>query len=317
MLPLRSSVSLEKKLLSFSRNSCPSTITQSLLFPSHGRLVQLKTAVSATGVAHREDDKGVNTGTASTWDLSEPEPLPPGLLRELMPRHVAVVMDGNARWARRRGLPASSGHEAGVQSLRELIELCVKWGIRVLTVFAFSSENWFRPKGEVDFLMGLFERVMESELQNIHRQGVQISTIGDSSKLPKSLQKLLSRAEQYTKDNSQLHMIVAISYSGRSDITQACKRIARKVKDGVICLEDIDEKLIEGELETSFSDFPSPDLLIRTSGELRLSNFLLWQLAYTELFFAQTLWPDFRKTEFVEALHSFQQRQRRYGSRNS
>lgn len=149
------------------------------------------------------------------------------------------------------------------------------------------------------------------------RQGVRISTIGDSSKLPKSLQKLLTEAEQCTKDNSRLHLVVAISYSGKSDITQACVNIAHKVRGGLIRLEDIDEKLIEGELATSCSEFPCPDLLIRTSGELRLSNFLLWQLAYTELFFAQALWPDFRKAEFVEALCSFQHRQRRYGSRNS
>lgn len=146
MLPLRPSASVEKMLLSLNRSSCTSTITQSLLFPSHGRLVQQRATVSATGVAPREDHKELSSGMTLTAEFSELEPLPPGLQRELMPRHVAVIMDGNVRWARRRGLPATSGHEAGVQSLRELIELCVKWGIRVLTVFAFSSENWFRPK---------------------------------------------------------------------------------------------------------------------------------------------------------------------------
>ncbi|PKI59806.1 hypothetical protein CRG98_019812 [Punica granatum] len=234
-----------------------------------------------------------------------------------MPRHVAVIMDGSARWARRRGLPASSGHEAGVRSLKELVELCGKWGIRILTVFAFSSENWSRPKAEVEFLMGLFERVIEFELQNFSREGVRISTIGDSSRLPKSLQKLLNKAECSTKDNSRLHLVVAVSYSGKSDIAQACKSIAHRVRDGLIQLEDIDEELIEEELATSCCEFPCPDLLIRTSGELRLSNFLLWQLAYAELFFSEALWPDFGKAEFVEALRSFQQRLRRYGSRES
>lgn len=151
----------------------------------------------------------------------------------------------------------------------------------------------------------------------LHSQGVRITTIGDLSKLPKSLQKLLTDVEKTTKDNSQLHLVLAVSYSGKHDITQACKTIAQKVKDGLIEVEDIDEGLIERELETNCIDFPHPDLLIRTSGEIRLSNFLLWQLAYTELFFAQALWPDFGEVEFVEALSSFQQRQRRYGTRDS
>ncbi|KAI5576324.1 hypothetical protein BDE02_09G037600 [Populus trichocarpa] len=252
-----------------------------------------------------EEDKGVAA-----------VPLPEGLLREAMPRHVAVIMDGNARWARQRGFIAlSAGHEAGARSLRELVELCCDWGVRVLTVFAFSYDNWIRPKVEVDFLMSLFERMLKSEFDNFVRQGARVSTIGDSSRLSESLKKLISDVEEKTKDNSRLHLIVAVSYSGKYDVTQACKSIAQKVKDGTVQLEDIDESLLEQELETNCAEYPCPDLLIRTSGELRISNFLLWQLAYTELFFAEALWPDFGKAEFVEALTSYQQRQRRYGGR--
>ncbi|KAL2484823.1 Dehydrodolichyl diphosphate synthase 2 [Abeliophyllum distichum] len=243
--------------------------------------------------------------------------LPEGLLRELMPTHVAVIMDGNRRWARMRGLPIWSGYEAGVRALRRLVELCCKWEIRVLTVFAFLSNNWFRPKVETDFLMGLFERGLRDELENFTKAGIRISVIGDSAKLPKPLQVLITDALEVTKNNSRLHLIVAVNYSGQKDIVQACQSISLKVKDGVVKPEDINEFLIEDELETNCTDFPCPDLLIRTSGELRISNFLLWQLAYTELYFAHTHWPDFGEDEFLEALSSFQQRQRRYGGQNS
>ncbi|XVF19872.1 hypothetical protein REPUB_Repub11eG0148400 [Reevesia pubescens] len=251
-------------------------------------------------------------------DVTEKEEeLPAGLRRELMPKHVAVIMDGNGRWARQRGLPTSAGHETGVKSLREMVELCCQWGIQVLTVFAFSSENWIRPKVEVDFLMSLFERALKSELESFSRDGIRISVIGDSSKLPTSLQKLINEVEEATKENTRLQLIVAVSYSGKYDVVQACRSIAEKAKDGQIQLEDINESLIEQELETNCTEFPYPDLFIRTSGELRVSNFLLWQLAYTELFFVQELWPDFGKEEFVDALTSYQQRQRRYGGRHS
>ncbi|KAJ6299532.1 hypothetical protein OIU76_020490 [Salix suchowensis] len=253
------------------------------------------------------DDEDIGGGVA---------PLPEGLRREVMPRHVAVIMDGNARWARQRGfLEASAGHEAGGRSLRELVELCCEWGIRVLTVFAFSYDNWTRPKVEVVFLISLFEKMLRSELDNFMRNGIRVSTIGDSSRLPESLKKLLSDVEEKTRDNSRLHLIVAVSYSGKYDVVQACRNIAQKVKDGAVQMEDIDESLLEQELETNCAQYPCPDLLIRTSGEHRISNFLLWQLAYTELFFAEALWPDFGKAEFIEALASYQQRQRRYGGR--
>nr|AFN53700.1 hypothetical protein [Linum usitatissimum]AND01158.1 hypothetical protein [Linum usitatissimum] len=256
---------------------------------------------------------------AKAWQLEKrkknKKELPEGLREDLIPRHVAVIMDGNGRWAKQRGLVAGAGHEAGVRSLKEMVRLCIQWGISVLTVFAFSTDNWIRPKVEVDFLMSLFERALRTELEDIVRQGVRISVIGDSSKLSDSLLDLIHDVEERTKNNSNLHLMVAVSYSGKYDVVQACQSIACQVKDGVIELDDINESLIEKELETKRTKFPSPDLLIRTSGELRISNFLLWQLAYTELYFAEPLWPDFGETEFAQALLSFQQRQRRFGSR--
>ncbi|XP_028751873.1 dehydrodolichyl diphosphate synthase 2-like [Neltuma alba] len=246
----------------------------------------------------------------------QPEPLPSELRPDLMPKHVAVIMDGNGRWAKMRGLPPSLGHKAGVESLKRIIDLCCSWGIKVLTVFAFSVDNWVRPKVEVDFLMALFGSTINNLIESYNRKDVKISVIGDKSKLPDSLQRVLNNTEERTKQNCGLQLIVAISYSGKYDVVQACKAVAGKVKDGTIEVEDINEGVMEQELETRCSKFPNPDLMIRTSGELRVSNFLLWQLAYAELFFDPHLWPDFDKDQFVEALASFQQRQRRFGSRH-
>ncbi|KAM3288013.1 cis-prenyltransferase 4, chloroplastic [Capsicum chacoense] len=250
-------------------------------------------------------------------DSTEKVVLPLQLKREMMPKHVAVIMDGNRRWAKMRGFPVALGYEAGIRAVRKLIELCGNWGIGVLTLFAFSSDNWLRPKVEVDLLMGLFERVLKDELEKFARAGIRISIIGDTSMLPKSLQELIDKAVKTTKENSQLHVVVAVNYSGQYDVVQACQTIAQKVKDGIIEPEDISSFLVEQELQTNCTDFPCPDLLIRTSGELRLSNFLLWQLAYAELFFSHSHWPDFGEAEFLEALCSFQQRQRRYGRQGS
>ncbi|XP_073157330.1 cis-prenyltransferase 4, chloroplastic-like [Henckelia pumila] len=272
-------------------------------------------AATATGAPR--NGVSINGLPPVHYTEEDPIPLPPGLREESMPSHVAVIMDGNRRWARMRGLPSGSGYEAGARALRRLVELCCKWGIRVLTVFAFSSDNWVRPKMETNFLMGLLERGLRNELQHLIREKVRISLVGDCTKLPKPLQALLSEAAETTKNNSQLHLILAVNYSGQNDLVQACQNIAQKVKDGLIEPEDIDKFLLESELETNCTDFPNPDLLIRTSGELRISNFLLWQLAYTELYFANSLWPDFGEDEFVKALLSFQQRQRRYGGRSS
>ncbi|GAA0153315.1 acyltransferase [Lithospermum erythrorhizon] len=254
---------------------------------------------------------GSESQTAEGYNTSEP--LPDGLQRDQMPNHVAIIMDGNRRWAKQKGQMVALGYEAGARSLRWITELCCKWGIRVLTVFAFSRENWLRPKMEVDFLMTLFERALKEELDYCIREDIRISVIGDTSRMSESLVELITKAEKATANNSKLHFVMAVNYSGQYDVVQACRRISQKVKAGEIEPEDVDGEMVEQELYTSCVDFPSPDLLIRTSGELRISNFLLWQLAYTELFFTDAHWPDFGEAEFVEALCSFQQRQRRYG----
>ncbi|OMO97565.1 Di-trans-poly-cis-decaprenylcistransferase-like protein [Corchorus olitorius] len=230
-----------------------------------------------------------------------------------MPRHVAVIMDGNRRWARLRDLPVGSGYEAGVRSLRKIVELCCQWGVKVLTVFAFSTENWFRPKVEVEFLMSLFDRGMQEDAGSFFRDNIRVSVIGDLAKLPETLQELIINLEKATKSNTRFHLIVAVSYSGHYDVVQACQRLAMKAKCGLIEPSDINESLVEQELETKCTEFPYPDLLIRTGGEFRISNFMLWQLAYAELFFAQSLWPDFGEAELLKALVAFQQRRRRYG----
>lgn len=186
----------------------------------------------------------------------------------------------------------------------------------MLIIFRINF-HWLKVQVEVEFLMKLFEKSIKSELEGFISEGIRISMIGDSSRLPKTLQELVSDAEDRTKNNSNFQLIVAVSYSGKYDVVQACKSIAQKVKDDVVRRDDIDKSLIEQELETSCTDYPYPGILIRTSRELRVSNFLLWQLAYTEFFFVQTLWPDFGKAEFVDALTSFQQRKRRYGRRDS
>lgn len=242
--------------------------------------------------------------------------LPYGLDPHSMPKHVAIIMDGNSRWAEKRGLPATAGHEAGRRALNEVVKLSCKWGIKILTVFAFSTDNWHRPKTEISFLMDLFQIVLKEELENFNRENIRLSVIGDVSKLPNSLQMSIAEAEHSTKHNSQLNLIVGLSYSGRNDILQACQRLARQVEDGLLKPTDITESLFEKELKTSCAGgLGSPDLLIRTSGEQRLSNFLLWQLAYTELFFTDSLWPEFGEAQYAEALCSFQCRERRFGKR--
>ncbi|KAL0875588.1 hypothetical protein Bca101_025293 [Brassica carinata] len=224
-----------------------------------------------------------------TYVVGEEE-TPTGLLRELMPRHVAVIMDGNRRWAERAGLLTSQGHEAGAERLLEFAELCFKLGIETVSAFAFSTENWGRHK---------------------------IPQVKDPifPKIPESLLGTIKETEEATKSYKPKHLILAIDYSGRSDILHACKSIVKKSQQGLIREEEVDETLFERELLTKCTEFPSPDLLIRTSGEQRISNFLLWQLAYTELFFSPVLWPDFDKDKVLEALISYQRRERRFGCR--
>ncbi|CAN6993860.1 unnamed protein product, partial [Brassica oleracea var. botrytis] len=264
--------------------------------------------------------RGIGLGVRSAksemapFTAAEEENLPEGLQPELMPKHVAVIMDGNGRWAKNKGLQPWDGHRAGVEALREIVELCGKWGIQVLTVFAFSTDNWIRPKIEIDFLLNLFERTLKSELETLANFCSQTSTQGQKKK---SKTLVFFKFSCLILKRHVLQLIVAVGYSGKYDVLQACRGIAQRMKDGEIEVEEIDERLIEQELETNCTEFPYPDLLIRTSGELRVSNFLLWQLAYTELFFAQELWPDFGRSGFIEALMSFQQRQRRFGGRKS
>ncbi|XP_055831520.1 cis-prenyltransferase 7, chloroplastic-like [Solanum dulcamara] len=249
-------------------------------------------------------------------ELGGPEvALPEGLKREMMPKHLAVIMDGHRRWATQKGLTVEQGHRAGGEKLQVLTRLCSKWGVKVLTVFAFSTENWIRSKEEVDFLMELFLDMASSQekLDEWTRDDIRVSCIGDKSVLTKSLRGALTVMEEKTKSNTGLHLMIAINYSGRHDILQATKSIASKVNNGHLAVQDIDQSLFKQELETRCAEFPEPDLLIRTSGEQRVSNFMLWQLAYTELYFAKKLFPDMEEVDFIEALISFQSRGRRYG----
>lgn len=237
--------------------------------------------------------------------------LPPDLKQELLPRHVAVIMDGNGRWAKRQGLPRIVGHKAGVNALKDLLHCCKDWGIKALTAYAFSTENWKRPQEEVEFLMTLFQRVLRQELREMVEENVQIQFVGDLSALPKALQREISRSMAETKNNQSIKFTVATNYGGRQEILQACRAIAQKVQDGILKPEEISEELFESHLYTA--GIADPDLLIRTSGEMRLSNFLLWQMAYGEIYISDALWPDFNRSEFHRALSAYQQRERRFG----
>jgi undecaprenyl diphosphate synthase len=228
-----------------------------------------------------------------------------------VPRHVAVIMDGNGRWAQRRGLPRLAGHEQGAKSIRECIDGAIESGVEYLTLYAFSSENWKRPAVEVQGLMRLLERFLDEKLQELNDAGVRLQAIGRLDDLPEICQRKLAEAIVSTSANSRLILILALSYSGRTEMVDAVRSIARDALAGKLAEEDITEALFSKRLYTA--NFPDPDLLIRTSGEVRLSNFLLWQLSYTEIHVTSKLWPDFRKEDFLNALHDFSQRTRRYG----
>lgn len=227
------------------------------------------------------------------------------------PRHVAIIMDGNGRWARRRHLPRVAGHRVGLEAVRKTIKACVSHGVEVLTLFAFSSENWRRPKEEVGLLMNLFMNALDSEVKKLHKNGVRLRIIGDVAGFSLELQQRIRAAEELTRENSVLHLNIAANYGGRWDITQACRSLAEEVAAGTLRCEAISEELLRGRL--SLSGLPEPDLFIRTGGEQRVSNFLLWQLAYSELYFTDLLWPAFDEAAFAEALQSFAGRQRRFG----
>ncbi|NDJ24467.1 isoprenyl transferase [Nostoc sp. B(2019)] len=237
--------------------------------------------------------------------------LPIDLKRELLPKHVAVIMDGNGRWAKRQGLPRIMGHKAGVDALKDLLRCCKDWGIQALTAYAFSTENWKRPQEEVDFLMTLFQRVLRQELREMVEENVQIQFVGNLQALPRSLQREISRSMEETRNNPGIRFTVATNYGGRQEIIQACRAIAEKVQQGLLQPHEINEQVFESHLYTA--GIADPDLLIRTSGEMRLSNFLLWQMAYGEMYITETLWPDFDRTEFHRALCAYQRRERRFG----
>ncbi|CAL5065749.1 unnamed protein product [Urochloa decumbens] len=243
-----------------------------------------------------------------------------GIRPESVPRHVAVVPDGNRRWAQARGLPTADGHEAGRRALERTVLLSHAWGVRALTVFAFSQENFGRPKVEVDCVMGTIERMIRDNLDEYERIGIRVHLIGNPSGRPESLQKAAREADEMTRSNSDFHLMMATCYSGRREIVEACRALARRVEGGLLRPEDIDEAVLAGELQTSAAaggELSCPDLVVRTSGEHRLSNFLLWQSAYSELYFADALWPDFGEAEYLEALRAFQSRERRFGQRTA
>ena len=237
--------------------------------------------------------------------------LPPDLSQDRLPQHVAVIMDGNGRWAKNQGKPRIIGHQKGVDTLKDLLRCCKDWGIPALTAYAFSTENWGRPQGEVQFLMTLFERVLRRELKEMKEENVKIRFVGNLQDLPDSLRQEIDRSMEDTRDNQGIQFTVATNYGGRHEIIQACRAIASKVEQGYLEAEQIDEEVFEQHLYTQ--GIPHPDLLIRTSGEMRISNFLLWQMAYAEIYVTPTLWPDFNREAFHQALITYQKRDRRFG----
>lgn len=237
--------------------------------------------------------------------------LPLDLNRHHLPRHVAVIMDGNGRWATQRRLPRFMGHRQGGKALKGLLYCCKDWGIQTLTAYAFSTENWRRSPAEVNFLMLLFERLLRRELPEMQRNGVQVKFIGNLAALPESLQQAMQDAVAATDHNRAVQFNLAINYGSRSELAKACCQIAKQLQQGILNPEDLSESLIAQYLYTA--DLSDPDLVIRTSGEMRLSNFLLWQIAYAELYFTDTLWPDFDRAAFHQALIAYQKRDRRFG----
>ncbi|MFN8640764.1 MAG: isoprenyl transferase [Candidatus Binatia bacterium] len=228
-----------------------------------------------------------------------------------LPRHVAIIMDGNGRWAQRRGLSRIEGHRRGKESVRAVVEAARRLGIPYLSVFAFSTENWQRPPREVNALMSLLRRYLRSEVKRLMKNEVQVRAIGDLTKLPESVRAELEQVVALTRDNRRLVVGLCVSYGGREDIVEATRRLAQQAQDGTLDPAAIDQARFAAELGTA--GMPDPDLLIRTSGEMRISNFFLWQLAYTELYVTETLWPDFREQAFVDALVHYQRRERRFG----
>ena len=232
-------------------------------------------------------------------------------IEKKIPKHIAIIMDGNGRWAKNKGLSRDYGHKEGKESAKEMVRSCAKLGVKNLTLFAFSSENWKRPKLEVDLLMGLLHNSLRTELKELKENNIKLETIGDLSKIPLIVRKFLKKVCEETKDNDLMTLTLALSYGSRDEIINSVKEIADKVKNNIISVEKIDESLINQHLYTR--NLPDVDLMIRTSGEKRISNFLLWQSAYAELYFSDELWPDFKSEHLIKAISDYQNRERRFG----
>ena len=230
-----------------------------------------------------------------------------------IPQHLAIIMDGNGRWAERRGLPRSAGHREGAKTVRKIITSCLDFNIPILTIFAFSTENWKRPKREINYLIKLFTRVLGREKANLVKNNIQINFIGRLNNLPNSLTEKMKELHECTKSNDKLILNIAINYSGRTEIVDALKSILLKIDKKTLSIEEINENTIKDNLYTN--NLPDPDLLIRTAGEMRVSNFMLWQIAYTELWVTPVFWPDFDENNLVEAIRNFQKRVRKYGGK--
>ena len=228
-----------------------------------------------------------------------------------VPQHIAVIMDGNGRWAKKRGLRRENGHREGRKSVKKIVECCVELGIKNLTLYAFSTENWNRPKLEIDFLMQLLFLSLKYEFKTLNKNNIKFETIGDLTRLPKKISNYLQKVKVETKKNSKLTLTLALSYGSRNEIVNVVRELSDKVKNNIISSKNIDETVINDHLYTR--NLPDVDLLIRTSGEKRISNFLLWQIAYSELYFTKKLWPDFRKKDLYKAIVSYQNRERRFG----
>ena len=231
--------------------------------------------------------------------------------KDRLPRHIAIIMDGNGRWAKRNGKPRIFGHRAGVKSVRTITEAASKIGVEYVTLYAFSTENWNRPVTEVTALMSLLVETVKREIKALHENGIKLNAIGDLSKLPQSTYKALMDGISTTKDNDRMTLTLALNYSARWEMTNAMRKISEKITSGILQQEDINEALISAHLTTK--DIPDPELLIRTSGEHRVSNYLLWQIAYTEFYFTNIFWPDFGESELYQAILDYQRRERRFG----
>jgi undecaprenyl diphosphate synthase len=230
---------------------------------------------------------------------------------EKIPRHIAIIMDGNGRWAKKRGLPRILGHRTGIESVREIVRTCSELGVEYLTLYTFSRENWRRPPDEVKALMGMLKKLLRQEVDELNRKNVRIRAIGRLSDLPDEVRRELERAIKITENNTGLKLYLALSYGGRAEIVDALKKLAQRVKNNELEPDEIDEEVVRNSLYDP--ELPDPDLLIRTSGEMRVSNFLLWQIAYTEIYVTPTLWPDFRREDLLKAIEEYGKRERRFG----